>query len=183
MAFPIGVGDLWKMFEWSIMGAYWCKVYRTSMSGGLNSGYIGQMECNAMTAFYDIGYTASSSDTTATSGTPGLAGGDWVALSNFATDATCPACQTQGVWQVCGSGNTTCSTPTPTLTSFAVSSNLGPPVEFVLDCRPDERAGTGIAPRFDDFVNSNPIFPAQSDRDPGPTCRACVLSHKAAPSP
>jgi hypothetical protein len=58
---------------------------------------------------------------------------------------------------------------------------LGPPAQFVLDCRPDERAGTGIAPRFDDFVNSDPIFPAQSDGDSGFARRSHVLSHEIAP--
>jgi hypothetical protein len=59
---------------------------------------------------------------------------------------------------------------------------LGSTGQLVLDCRPDERARTDIAPRFDGLVNPNPIFLAQSDRDPGPACRACVLPHKAAPS-
>jgi hypothetical protein len=60
---------------------------------------------------------------------------------------------------------------------------LGSTGQLALDCRPDERARTGIAPRFDCLVDPNAIFLAQSDRDPGSTCRARILSHKAAPSP
>jgi hypothetical protein len=59
---------------------------------------------------------------------------------------------------------------------------LGSTGQLALDCRPDERARTGIAPRFDCFVDPNAIFLAQSDPDPGPACRARVLSHKIAPS-
>jgi hypothetical protein len=60
---------------------------------------------------------------------------------------------------------------------------LGPPVQFVMDCRPDERTRARIATHFDRFHDPIPIFSAQSDRDPGSACRACVLSHKVAPYP
>ena len=59
---------------------------------------------------------------------------------------------------------------------------LGSTVQLVLDCRPDERARTGIASRFYDFVNPNPIFPTQSHGDSGSACRSRVLSHKIVPS-
>jgi hypothetical protein len=61
-------------------------------------------------------------------------------------------------------------------------TQLGSTVQLVLNCRPDECARTGVAARFDGLVNPNPIFLAQSDSDPGPTCRACVLSHESTPS-
>src|ERR1700683_1612656 len=35
---------------------------------------------------------------------------------------------------------------------------LGSTVKFILNCRPDERAGAGITSRFDGLVNPNPIF-------------------------
>jgi hypothetical protein len=59
---------------------------------------------------------------------------------------------------------------------------LGPAIEFVLDCRPDEGAGAREASRFDYLVDPNPIFPAESDRNPGRARRSRVLSHKIAPS-
>jgi hypothetical protein len=59
---------------------------------------------------------------------------------------------------------------------------LGSAIEFVLDCRSDERARTGIAPRFYDFIDPNPIFPTQSHGDSGSARRSCVLSHEIAPS-
>ncbi len=51
----------------------------------------------------------------------------------------------------------------PAIRVFALGQ-LGPPVEFVLDCRPDERARARVAPRFDGFIDPIPIFPAQSRR-------------------
>jgi hypothetical protein len=59
---------------------------------------------------------------------------------------------------------------------------LGPALEFVLDCRPDERARTCVTPSFHDFIDPNPIFPTQSHGDSGSACRSRVLSHKIAPS-
>ena len=41
---------------------------------------------------------------------------------------------------------------------------LGPPVQFVMDCCPDERTRARIAPRFEHFVDPIPIFSAQSKR-------------------
>jgi hypothetical protein len=64
---------------------------------------------------------------------------------------------------------------------FALSE-LGPPAQFVLDCRPDERARTCVPPSFHGFIDLNPIFPAQSNGDSGTTRRSHVLSHKVAPS-
>jgi hypothetical protein len=59
---------------------------------------------------------------------------------------------------------------------------LGPPAQFVLDCRPDERARTCVPPSFHGFIDPNPIFPAQSDCDSGTARRSHVLSHKIASS-
>jgi hypothetical protein len=59
---------------------------------------------------------------------------------------------------------------------------FGPPVEFVLDCRPDECARTCVPPSFHGFIDPNPIFPAQSDGDSGTARRSHVLSHKITPS-
>jgi hypothetical protein len=59
---------------------------------------------------------------------------------------------------------------------------LRPAIEFVLDCRPDERARTCVPPSFHGFINPNPIFPAQSDGDSGSARRSRVLPHKSAPS-
>jgi hypothetical protein len=59
---------------------------------------------------------------------------------------------------------------------------LGPAIEFVLDCRPDERARTCVPPSFHGFIDPNPIFPAQSDGDSGSARRSRVLPHKNAPS-
>jgi hypothetical protein len=59
---------------------------------------------------------------------------------------------------------------------------LRPAIEFVLDCRPDERARTGVAPSFHCFIDPNPIFPTQSHGDSGSARRSCVLSHEIAPS-
>jgi hypothetical protein len=64
---------------------------------------------------------------------------------------------------------------------FALSE-LRPPAQFVLDGRPDERAGAREASRFDGLVDPNPIFPAQSDGDSGTSRRSHVLSHKIASS-
>jgi hypothetical protein len=61
-------------------------------------------------------------------------------------------------------------------------SQLGPPIQFVLDCRPDKGTRARIASRFDTLGDPILIFPAQSDRDPGSACRSCVLLHNAAPS-
>jgi hypothetical protein len=58
----------------------------------------------------------------------------------------------------------------------------GPPIEFVLDRSPDERARTCVTPSFHDFIDPNPIFPTQSHGDSGSVCRSPVLSHKIAPS-
>jgi hypothetical protein len=64
---------------------------------------------------------------------------------------------------------------------FALSE-LGPPAQFILDCRPDERARTRVPPSLHGFIDPNPIFPAQSDGDSGTARRSHVLSHKIAPS-
>jgi hypothetical protein len=64
---------------------------------------------------------------------------------------------------------------------FALSE-LGPPAQFVLNCRPDERARTCVPPSFHGFIDPNPIFPAQSDGDSGTARRSHVLSHKITPS-
>jgi hypothetical protein len=59
---------------------------------------------------------------------------------------------------------------------------LGSTGQLVLDCRPDERARTGVAPSFHGFINPNPIFPTKSHGDSGSARRSCVLSHEIAPS-
>src|SRR5665213_2814160 len=59
---------------------------------------------------------------------------------------------------------------------------LGPAIELVLDCRPDERARTCVTPSLHGFIDPNPIFPTQSHGDSGSARRSRVLSHKIAPS-
>src|SRR3984885_6695562 len=61
-------------------------------------------------------------------------------------------------------------------------SQLGAAVEFVLDCRPDERTRTCVTPSLHGFVDPNPIFRTQPHGDSGSACRSRVLSHKIAPS-
>jgi hypothetical protein len=61
-------------------------------------------------------------------------------------------------------------------------TQLGSTVQLVLNCRPDERARTGVAARFDGLVDPNPIFPTQSHGDSGSARRSRILSHKIAPS-
>jgi hypothetical protein len=51
------------------------------------------------------------------------------------------------------------------------------PVEFALDCRPDERARAREASRFDGLVDPFPIFPTQSHGDSGSARRSRILSH------
>jgi hypothetical protein len=58
-------------------------------------------------------------------------------------------------------------------------TQLRPPVQFVLDCRPDERILTRIGSRFDRFIDSIPVLSAQSIVILAPRT-APFLSHKVA---
>jgi hypothetical protein len=61
--------------------------------------------------------------------------------------------------------------------SILALGQFRPPVEFALDCRPDERTGAREASRFDGFVDPFPIFPTQSHGDSGSARRSRLLSH------